>query len=239
VRVSSTTILVSTLEARPRWSTTELDTTDDGLRYDDVDDMVLARQRNGYRCDREFVEQLISGKIAGSRRWDALLTLEEAAERDFEESGFDGDIDRVHEYTKLHPDSWAGGYYEDDPVPRYVACFARGHEPHEAALRPSLRHPERIRFRTVRYSEQELEAAKARVTEIMRGVDLVAAWRKGVSRGEGAQELLPSAMWGADAEENAVVVWLPTGNEEAAVRLRAELGDRVVVVLRDKFLRLL
>ena len=206
--------------------------TDEGLRYESIEDMITARSRHGYRSDRAYVEELVHGQVPTCRRWNALLTKAEAFELDLEASDFDGDGDMALAYAESHPDAWAGSFLERSPLLRLVLCFADDHLPHEEALRPTLRHQQRVRFRTVRYTEVQLEAAMKGVDDVMASIEIV---RPPATYTGSGRHRRPIASWGTDAVENAVVLELPPGNDLLATRLQDDFGDLIRIVIRDRF----
>lgn len=125
----------------------------------------------------------------------------------------------------------ADAYLERTPVLGLVLCFAGDHRPHEEALRPFLRHQQRVRFRTVRYSETQLEDAMEHVEEVMASTQIVVP-PPNTDRGSGRLRRRV-ASWGIDAEENAVTVELPPGNDLLAKRLQDEFGDLIRVISLD------
>src|SRR6202034_1373404 len=48
-------------------------------------------------------------------------------------------------YGEEPPGAWAGAWFDNEPTVRIVAAFTGDIARHDAALRPRLRHPDRLR----------------------------------------------------------------------------------------------
>jgi hypothetical protein len=55
-----------------------------------------------------------------------------------------GDLKVIARYGEEHPGTWAGAWFENEPTVNIVAAFTSDLAQHDAALRPRLRHPERL-----------------------------------------------------------------------------------------------
>ncbi|MGH3261082.1 MAG: hypothetical protein ACRDNS_03710 [Trebonia sp.] len=60
------------------------------------------------------------------------------------QSALQRDLSLVATYGEAHTDTWAGVWFEHDPAMHIVAAFTGDVAQHEAALRPRLRHPDRL-----------------------------------------------------------------------------------------------
>jgi hypothetical protein len=60
------------------------------------------------------------------------------------QSALRGDFEIVASYGEEHPGTWAGAWWDNEPTVRIVAAFTGDAASHDAALRPRLRHPDRL-----------------------------------------------------------------------------------------------
>jgi hypothetical protein len=59
-------------------------------------------------------------------------------------AGLRGDFEFIVGYGEEHPEAWAGVWFDNEPTVRMVAAFTSDAAQHDAALRPRLRHPDRL-----------------------------------------------------------------------------------------------
>jgi hypothetical protein len=98
------------------------------------------------------------------------------------------DLRTITRYGEAHPDTWAGVEYDG---PRLVALFTDP-EPHVAALRGLVEHPDSLDVRSAPRSARELQALLARVNDI-------AAAHQGLFRFWGADNVRISVQLRGDA----------------------------------------
>jgi hypothetical protein len=60
------------------------------------------------------------------------------------QSALRGDFEIIASYGEEHPGVWAGAWWDNEPTVRIVAAFTGDAARHDAALRPRLRHPDRL-----------------------------------------------------------------------------------------------
>ena len=85
--------------------------------------------------------------------------LQSALRRDFE---------IVARYGEEHPGAWAGAWWDNDPTVRIVAAFTSDAAPHDAALRPRLRHPGRLVVETKQHSLSDLRRVREEIERTLR-----------------------------------------------------------------------
>jgi hypothetical protein len=120
------------------------------------------------------------------------------------------DVDRLIAYGCAHMDEWAGAQGEGGSI---IGWFTGHVAEHEAALRPSLDHPDAVSFELGRYSAKELQAVHDEIWATMR--EPANAYRvRSVGRTLGA-----------------VTVALRADAHDLAEQLVARYGDRIGVRL--------
>jgi hypothetical protein len=72
------------------------------------------------------------------------------------QSALRGDIEIVVGYGAEHPGAWAGVWWDNEPTVRIVAAFTGDAASHGAALRPRLRHPDRLVVESRQHSLSDL-----------------------------------------------------------------------------------
>jgi hypothetical protein len=83
-------------------------------------------------------------------------------------SALRGDIELVTRYGEEHPGTWAGAWFDNEPTVRVVAAFTSDVAQHDAALRPRLRHPDRLVVQRMPHSLADLRQVRAEIEGILR-----------------------------------------------------------------------
>ena len=74
-------------------------------------------------------------------------------------SALRSDFEFIVGYGAEHPGTWAGAWWDNEPTVRMVAAFTGDAARHGAALRPRLRHPDRLVVASRQHSLAELRRA--------------------------------------------------------------------------------
>ena len=96
---------------------------------------------------------------------DDLDGLRDAAQL---QSALRGDFEIVAHYGEEHPRAWAGAWWDNEPTVRIVAAFTGDAAQHEAALRPRLRHPDRLVVQSSQHSLTELQRVREEIERTLR-----------------------------------------------------------------------
>ena len=75
---------------------------------------------------------------------DDLDDLDGLGDKELIQSALRGDFELIAGYGEEHPGAWAGAWFDNEPTVRIVAAFTGDAARHDAALRPRLRHPDRL-----------------------------------------------------------------------------------------------
>ena len=70
--------------------------------------------------------------------------LDGLGDKELIQSALRGDFELITGYGEEHPGHWAGAWFDNEPAVRIVAAFTGDVAVHDAALRPRLRHPDRL-----------------------------------------------------------------------------------------------
>jgi hypothetical protein len=70
--------------------------------------------------------------------------LDDLGDKELIQSALRGDPELIAGYGEEHPGAWAGAWFDNEPAVRIVAAFTGDAARHDAALRPRLRHPDRL-----------------------------------------------------------------------------------------------
>ena len=70
--------------------------------------------------------------------------LDGLGDKELIQSALRGDFELITGYGEEHPGAWAGAWFDNEPAVRIVAAFTGDVAVHDAALRPRLRHPDRL-----------------------------------------------------------------------------------------------
>jgi hypothetical protein len=77
-------------------------------------------------------------------REDVVDDLDGLGDKELIQSALRGDLELIVRYGEQHPGAWAGAWFDNEPTVRIVAAFTGDVTQHDAALRPQLRHPDRL-----------------------------------------------------------------------------------------------
>ena len=84
------------------------------------------------------------------------------------QSALQGDFEIVASYGEEHPGDWAGAWWDNEPTVRIVAAFTGGAASHDAALRPRLRHPDRLVVESRQHSLSDLQRVREEIERTLR-----------------------------------------------------------------------
>ena len=84
------------------------------------------------------------------------------------QSALRGDFEIVASYGEEHPGAWAGAWWDNEPTVRIVAAFTGEAAQHDAALRPRLRHPDRLVVQSRQHSLSELRRVREEIERTLR-----------------------------------------------------------------------
>jgi hypothetical protein len=138
--------------------------------------------------------------------------LEGLGGRQLIQSALRGDLELVARYGEEHPGTWAGVWFDNEPTVRIVAAFTSDVAQHDAALRPQLRHPDRLVVQKRPHSLSNLRRVRQ---EIERTLQQQAA--------ETGQPILTSIGLG----KAVILVDLRADQEDLAGELAARYGSAV------------
>jgi hypothetical protein len=84
------------------------------------------------------------------------------------QSALRGDFATVASYGEEHPGAWAGAWWDNEPTVRIVAAFTGDAASHDAALRPRLRHPDRLVVESSQHSLSDLRRIREEIDSTLR-----------------------------------------------------------------------
>lgn len=84
------------------------------------------------------------------------------------QSALRGDLEIVVDYGEEHPGAWAGAWWDNEPTVRIVAAFTGDAASHDAALRPRLRHPDRLVVESRQHSLADLRRVREEIERTLR-----------------------------------------------------------------------
>jgi len=128
------------------------------------------------------------------------------------QSALRGDFELIAGYGEEHPGTWAGAWFDNEPAVRIVAAFTGDAARHDAALRPRLRHPDRLVVESRQHSLSDLRRVRQ---EIERTLEQRAA--------QAGRPVLTSIGEGA----GVIRVVLRADQEDLAGELAARYGSAV------------
>ena len=128
------------------------------------------------------------------------------------QSALRGDFELIVGYGEEHPGAWAGAWFDNEPAVRIVAAFTGDAARHDAALRPRLRHPDRL---VVESRQHSLSALRRVRQDIERTV--------GQRATQTGRQILASIGEGA----GVICVALRADQENLASELAARYGSAV------------
>jgi hypothetical protein len=141
-----------------------------------------------------------------------LDDLDGLGDKELIQSALRGDFELIAGYGEEHPGAWAGAWFDNEPTVRIVAAFTGDAARHDAALRPRLRHPDRLVVASRPRSRADLRRIRE---EIERTLE-----RRATQTGH---QILTSIGEGA----GVIVVALRADQENLAGELTARYGSAV------------
>jgi hypothetical protein len=79
------------------------------------------------------------------------------------QSALRGDLELIVGYGEEHLEAWAGAWFDNEPAVRVVAAFTGDVAKHDAALRPRLRHPDRLVVESRQHSRSDLRRLREEI----------------------------------------------------------------------------
>ena len=89
--------------------------------------------------------------------------LDGLGDKELIQSALRGDFELIVGYGEEHPGAWAGAWFDNEPTVRIVAAFTGDAARHDAALRPRLRHPDRLVMENRRHSLCDLRRVREEI----------------------------------------------------------------------------
>jgi hypothetical protein len=89
--------------------------------------------------------------------------LDDLSDTQLIQSALHGDLELVACYGEEHPGTWAGVWFDNEPTVRIVAAFTSDVAEHDAALRPRLRHPDRLAVQRRPHSLSDLRRVRQEI----------------------------------------------------------------------------
>ena len=89
--------------------------------------------------------------------------LGDLGDKELIQSALRGDFELIVGYGEEHPGAWAGAWFDNEPAVRIVAAFTGDVAQHEAALRPRLRHPDRLVVEGRQHSLSDLRQVREEI----------------------------------------------------------------------------
>ena len=89
--------------------------------------------------------------------------LDGLGDKELIQSALRGDFELIVGYGEEHPGAWAGAWWDNEPAVRIVAAFTGDVAQHDAALRPRLRHPDRLVVESRQHSLSDLRQVREEI----------------------------------------------------------------------------
>ena len=89
--------------------------------------------------------------------------LDGLGDKELIQSALRGDFELIVGYGEEHPGAWAGAWFDNEPAVRIVAAFTGDAARHDAALRPRLRHPDRLVVESRQHSLSDLRRVREEI----------------------------------------------------------------------------
>ena len=89
--------------------------------------------------------------------------LDGLGDKELIQSALRGDFELIAGYGEEHPAAWAGAWFDNEPAVRIVAAFTGDAARHDAALRPRLRHPDRLVVESRQHSLCDLRRVREEI----------------------------------------------------------------------------
>jgi hypothetical protein len=89
--------------------------------------------------------------------------LDGLGDKELIQSALRDDFELITGYGEEHPGAWAGAWFDNEPTVRIVAAFTGDVAQHDAALRPRLRHPDRLVVESRQHSLSDLRRVREEI----------------------------------------------------------------------------
>jgi hypothetical protein len=89
--------------------------------------------------------------------------LDDLGDKELIQSALRGDFELIAGYGEEHLADWAGVWFDNEPAVRIVVAFTGDVAAHDAALRPRLRHPDRLVVESRQHSLSSLRRIRAEI----------------------------------------------------------------------------
>jgi len=89
--------------------------------------------------------------------------LDGLGDKELIQSALRGDFELIVGYGEEHPGTWIGAWFDNEPTVRIVAAFTGDAAQHDAALRPRLRHPDRLVVESRQHSLSDLRRVREEI----------------------------------------------------------------------------
>ena len=89
--------------------------------------------------------------------------LDGLGDKELIQSALRGDFELIADYGEEQPRAWAGAWFDNEPTVRIVAAFTGDVVQHDAALRPRLRHPDRLAVESRQHSLSDLRRVREEI----------------------------------------------------------------------------
>jgi hypothetical protein len=111
--------------------------------------------------------------------------LDGLGDKELIQSALRGDFELIADYGQEHPEAWAGAWFNNEPVVRIVVAFTGDVAQHDAALRPRLRHPDRLIVESRQHSLSDLRRVREEIERTLKQRATQTGRRILISIGEG------------------------------------------------------
>lgn len=112
--------------------------------------------------------------------------LDGLGDKELIQSALRGDFELIVGYGEEHPGAWAGAWWDNEPAVRIVAGFTGDVGQHDAALRPRLRHPDRLVVESRQHSLSDLRQVREEIERTLEQRAMQVGRQILTSIGEGA-----------------------------------------------------
>jgi hypothetical protein len=89
--------------------------------------------------------------------------LDDLGDKELIQSALRDDFELIAGYGEEYPGAWAGAWFDNEPTVRIVAAFTGDTARHDAALRPRLRHPDRLVVESRQHSLRGLRRVREEI----------------------------------------------------------------------------
>jgi hypothetical protein len=89
--------------------------------------------------------------------------LDDLGDKELIQSALRDDFELIVGYGEEYPGAWVGAWFDNEPTVRIVAAFTGDAAQHDAALRPRLRHPDRLVVESRQHSLSDLRRVREEI----------------------------------------------------------------------------